>query len=262
MPIPEASPFADWARAVADRHTGVGGDGLIVLFPGARGPVRMRMWNADGSEGLLCLNGLRCAAKYAAEAGPAGDVFAVETASGDRPVRVFRNPEGTVEEVAVEVGRPDFRRTSLPAAGDAPELWGELIDLGERRVPGYGVSVGNPHLVCFLDSAALAERIPLEVLGERSRDPRFPEGVNVHSAAAIAPDLLVMKTWERGTGPTQACGSGAAAVYAAARRLGKADRRSTVRMPGGEVRMEARDDGILVLSGPAREVFRGVWTVR
>lgn len=261
-PIDDQEPFPAWARGISDRHTGVGGDGLIVLFRGSRGPVRMRMWNADGSEGKLCLNGLRCAAKYAAETLPAGDAFVVETASGDRPVRVRRDASGTVREVEVDAGRPDFRREALPARGTEAEIWGDSFDLDGRPVPGYAVSVGNPHLVFFLDSEAEVARLPLEALGVRSGDSRFPEGVNVHAVAGTAPGRLVMKTWERGTGPTLACGSGAVAVYAAARRLGWVSGPAIVVMPGGEVRLAARKDGHLLLTGPAREVFRGAWPVR
>jgi len=245
--------------ALSDRHTGVGGDGVILLTRGERGPVRMRMWNADGSEGLLCLNGLRCAAKAAADLAGAPERFVVETAAGPRPVRIFRDGRGRVHEVEVEAGPPDFRRRAIPAAGGEAELWGERFPMpAGGDLPGYGLSVGNPHLVLWMESEAAVRRAPLAAIGRPlATDPRFPEGVNVHLAAR-AGDALVTRPWERGAGATRACGSGAVAVFAVARRLGAAPERATVRMPGGEVELREDPDG-LRLRGPAREVFRGVW---
>ena len=260
--LPADAPYPDWARAMSDRHTGVGGDGLILLLPGTRGAVRMRMWNADGSEGRLCLNGLRCAAKYTAEETGSRDAFLVETVSGDRPVRVFRGAAGRVDTVEVDAGIADFRRESLPARGAGPEIWGEPFPLAGRDLRGHGVSVGNPHLVFFLESASEVSGFSLDALAPLSRDSRFPEGINVHVAALAGPHRLVMRSWERGTGPTLACGSGAVAVYAASRRLAQAGAEITVGMPGGDVTLREDDGARLFLSGPAREVFRGTWPVR
>lgn len=252
--------LAGWVPALSDRHTGVGGDGVILLTRGKQAPVRMRMWNADGSEGLLCLNGLRCAAKAAADLAGAPDRFVVEAAAGPRPVRVFRDSTGRVAEVEVEAGVPDFRRAAIPARGDEPELWGESFPLSTgSTLPGYGVSVGNPHLVLWMETEAAVREAPLAAIGEPlSRDPRFPEGVNVHLAAWTG-EALVTRPWERGAGATLACGSGAVAVFAVARRLERAPERAAVRMPGGEVELREEPVG-LVLRGPAREVFRGTWT--
>jgi len=248
-----SAPFAAWSRVVSDRHGGVGGDGLILLEPGNRNPVRMRMWNADGSEGRLCLNGLRCAAKYVAEETSAGDAFTVETISGDRPVRVFRDAAGKVNEVEVVVGAPDFRRSALPARGSEDELWGDTFDVEERSLPGYAVSLGNPHLV-FPLRGDITE-VSLNALGPLSQDPRFPEGMNVHLMTQ-KDQGLDMCSWERGTGPTLACGSGAVAVFAVAERLGLVGKEATVHMPGGAVDVR-EENGALVMRGPAREVFRG-----
>jgi diaminopimelate epimerase len=251
--FPPHAPFAAWSRMLSDRHQSVGGDGLILLEPGDRAPVRMRMWNADGSEGRLCLNGLRCAAKYVAEETSAGDRFTVETISGDRPVRVFRDASGTVSEVEVQVGAPDFRRSALPALGRDDELWGESFDIAGHRRPGYAVSLGNPHLVFPLQGSLID--VPLEALGRLSKDPRFPEGMNVHLMVQVD-QSLAMTSWERGSGPTLACGSGAVAVFAVAKRLELVGSEADVNMPGGTVHLSERD-GMLVMRGPAREVFRG-----
>ena len=249
------------ARRISDRHRGVGSDGLILLLPGEGAPLRMVMYNADGSEGRLCLNGLRCAAKYAADTAGGGlDAFDVETASGRFPVRVFRGPDGAVAEVEVRVRMPDFRRSALPALGSEPGIWGEVFPAGGMDLPGYGVSVGNPHLVLWASDEEALRRAPLEAIGEPlERDPRFPEGINVHLAADRKEGGFVMRSWERGSGITLACGSGSVAVFAVALRLGRAESPTVVEMPGGEVRMRALEDGAIVMTGPAREVFRGEW---
>jgi diaminopimelate epimerase len=250
----------EWIPRIVDRHRGVGGDGLILLLPGEKEAFRMQMWNADGSAGLLCLNGLRCAAKYVAEETETGDEFVVETASGDRRVRVFRNEEGKVHEVEVDAGTPDFRRKALPALGEGDELWAERFYVGGTDLLGYGVSVGNPHLVLWMDEEEALWRAPLAEIGEPlSEDPRFPKGVNVHLVTVRNGKGLVMRSWERGSGLTLACGSGAVGSFAVVRRLGEAPAEASVEMPGGSVRMAERGDGSLIMRGPAREVFRGNW---
>jgi diaminopimelate epimerase len=254
----------DWgglARRISDRHRGVGSDGLILVFPGRGAPIAMRMWNADGSEGLLCLNGLRCTARLAVTSRPGlGDVFEVETAAGLRAVRVLRDGRGVPSTVEVKAGRPDFRRRALPALGEGEELWEEVYPTPVGQLSGYGVSVGNPHLVLRLDSEARLGEAPLAAIGAPlAADPRFPEGVNVHLVAEGAEGSLVMRTWERGSGATLACGSGAVAVFAVARRCGFAGAEAEVRMPGGQVRLRADSEGRLLLRGDAREIFRGTW---
>ena len=252
----------DLAREVSDRHTGVGSDGLIVLDPGDdAAPVRMRMWNADGSRGRLCLNGLREAALLARTLRPAlGEEFRVVTDAGIRAARV----EGTAPEatVTVEAGIPDFARAAIPAEGDGPELWDERFAFGEQELPGYGVSVGNPHLVLWMTSPEAVRRAPLAAIAEPiQQGDRFPEGVNVHLAADDAAGGFLTRPFERGSGATRACGTGAVAVYAVARRLGRAGAEAAIHMPGGSVRLRETDEG-LVLSGLARLVFRGTWFPR
>jgi diaminopimelate epimerase len=160
----------------------------------------------------------------------------------------------------VDLDPPEFRRERLPALGRGEELWGEIFFGPLGGLPGYGVSVGNPHLVLWLRDVGDVREAPLAAIGAPlSVDPRFPEGVNVHVAAAAAPSHLVTRPWERGTGMTRACGSGAVAVFAVARRLGRAAAEAAVEMPGGTVTLAERPDGTLLLTGPAREVFRATW---
>jgi len=255
-----AQDLSRLARRIADRHTGVGGDGLILISPGEAAPLRMRMFNADGSEGRLCLNGLRCAALLGRRLASLEEAFTVETASGPRPVRV--RPTGPhAAEVTVRAGRPEFRRETLPALGEGNEVWGEPFTLaGGESALGYGVSVGNPHLVLWIDAPEHLDAIDLPGTGAPlERDPRFPERINVHLAAAVGSSRLRMRSWERGSGVTRACGSGAAAVFAVARRLKRIGVEAAVAMPGGVVRLREEEDEALELTGPAVEVFEGEW---
>jgi diaminopimelate epimerase len=259
LPVPRER-WPAMAHAVSERHTGVGGDGLIVLRRGAEGPLAMVMFNADGSEGALCLNGLRCAAKYARDRDPGvPERFAVETISGPRPVRVTATGRPEISTVTVEVGTATFARAAIPAAGEGAELWGEPLGAGGETRPAYGVSLGNPHVVLFEENPAALAASPLDRLGPALQASAvFPEGVNVHLAAVTEDGVLVVRHWERGSGPTLACGSGAVAVFAVARRLGRAPGEATVAMPGGEVTV-ADSGGVLLLTGPAVEVCSGEW---
>jgi diaminopimelate epimerase len=257
-------PLDEIARAVSDRHFGVGSDGLIVLDKPAANP-RMRMFNADGSEGELCLNGLRCAAKLVADVLPELEhAFVMDTAAGPRHVVVADTGPGRAM-VVVEAGHPEFGRARIPATGSAPELWDEVFTVGAgiagaATLPGYGVSVGNPHLVLWAFHRDQVRDADMRAVGSPlEHDPRFPQGVNIHLVAAGDDGALHVRHWERGSGATLACGSGAVAVFAVARRLGRAEAKVTVHMPGGDVVMEQRDDGSLIQTGPAVEVFRGTW---
>jgi diaminopimelate epimerase len=257
----DLGPLSDLARAVSNRHYGVGSDGLILILPGVRSPVRMRMWNADGSESALCLNGLRGVARYAAEVlFDLDDAFTVETGAGDRPVRIVSGRGERVTRVEVLAGSPDFSRQALPATGSGPEIWEETFATAGGPLPGGAVSVGNPHLVLRVETEAALRTAPLHQIGPPlETDPRFPERINVHLAAPAASDRLVMRSWERGSGETLACGSGAVAVFAVYRRLGRVSAEATLAMPGGEVALREEGDSRLILTGPSREVFRGVW---
>jgi len=253
-----------FSRTVSHRHYGAGSDGLILLDrPGAN--PRMRMFNADGSEGRLCLNGLRCAAKLVADALPELEhAFVMDTAAGPRRVAVADTGPGKAM-VVVEAGRADFARPRIPALGDASELWDEpfpvVLGSGAKESwPGYGLSVGNPHLVLWGPDLETVSSVDLRATGSPlERDPRFPDGVNVHVVSVGEGKRLHVRHWERGSGATLACGSGAVAVFAVARRLGRVEAKGLVRMPGGEVVLEQREDGDLVQTGPAHEVYRGVW---
>jgi diaminopimelate epimerase len=248
------------ARSVSDRHVGIGSDGLILVGPADAPPAgepaahaRMRIFNADGSEGRMCGNGLRCVVRWLVEEGRAPAVGArVQTASGPR--RGGPLPDGRWE---VELGVPDFARAALglPGAGEARLP----LPAGLRGDPpeAFGVSVGNPHLVLRV---AAPEAEDLRAVGT-ALGALVPGGANVHLLAPRGADLLLVRPWERGSGATQACGTGAVACAVVARRQGwLAADVVRVAMPGGELRVRWSGAGAAWLAGPANLPFRGEWT--
>jgi len=257
------------ARRVSDRHFGVGADGLILVLPPERdGDVRMRMFNADGSESEMCGNGVRCLAKFAVDRGlvkAAGDAVRVETLAGMREVRLHRDGAGRIVKGSVCMGRPRLAPADIPvrARGD------RVVDVplkGVGRLPqGVArplrmtcVSMGNPHAVFYVDSAA---DWPLATLGPRIENHKlFPRRVNVHIVQVVSPQEVVARTWERGSGITLACGTGASAVCVAGVLTGRTGRRILAHVPGGDLGLEWPDDEAEVrLTGPVAEVFSGEW---
>jgi diaminopimelate epimerase len=255
----EVATPGDLARRMSDRHFGVGADGLIlVLPPQAGGDVRMRIFNADGSEAEMCGNGVRGVAKFAVDRGLAkGDLVRVETLAGMREVQLERE-DGRIVRGSVSMGRPHL------AAGDIPvDLEGERVvdvplNLGGQTLWMTCVSLGNPHAVFYVDAAA---DWPLETLGPKiERHPFFPQRVNVHVVEVVSRKEVIVRTWERGSGLTLACGTGAGAVVVAGVLVGKTGRRLLVHVPGGDLRVEWPDDNAPVrLTGPIEEVFTGDW---
>jgi diaminopimelate epimerase len=260
--LPPGDP-AEWARRLSDRHFGVGGDGLILVLRGERAPFRMRMFNADGSEGEMCGNGMRGFAKLVYERGyTTATAFAVETGAGVIRPEVFVR-DGRVHRVRVDMGRPRLRRGDIPMAGDADAEAREVaLDVGGRYLTVTAVSMGNPHAVVFLDHPPA----DADVLGDGprlERHPAFPRRANVEFVQVLGPAELRLRVWERGSGETLACGTGACAAVVAAALTGRAGRRAVVHVPGGdlEVAWSEADDRVY-LTGPTVEVFRGTFDPR
>ena len=255
---------AELSRRVSDRHRGVGSDGLLLIGP-PRGPgaaASMRMFNADGSEGRMCGNGLRCVVRWLVESGhAAGPEVTVETASGPRLGRLLAR-----DRVELMMGVPDFRPAALPVElpGDGrqpPELpLGAQVaaELGADPDAGLCVSVGNPHVVLRVAEPAAVE---LERHGPPlERSPLFPEGTNVHFVALRGERRIEARPWERGSGATRACGTGAVAIAAVAVRAGwLAPGRVAIDMPGGELSARWDGEGPAWLEGPTRLPFTGEW---
>jgi diaminopimelate epimerase len=245
-------PFtADEVRALCDRRFGIGADGSIRVTRGSDGRPFMDYRNADGSVAEMCGNGLRCVAMLLRDLGEeTGGSFDVQTRAGVRSVTL----EGD-GRITVDMGEPNFTKAAIPMRGPAWETYlDESLDLGgDVLVRATAVSMGNPHLVLFLEDDP--DRIHVSHIGAvLERDERFPEGTNVEFAR-VGSDGIAARVWERGSGETMACGSGACAIAVAAHEIGLADRRSRVRFPGGTIEVERQESGSVTLTGPAARVF-------
>ena len=258
----------DWqslAKAVSDRHTGVGADGLIILLPSTAADLRMRMFNADGSEAEMCGNGIRCLVRFALEEKAivsAGDVVKVETAAGVISVTPIWEG-GRMTRASVDMGSPRLRPADIPMAlarsGPVKDFALTLDDTrDDTSVEVTTVSMGNPHAVAFLQQD-VAE-FPLHEVGPRVEvHPLFPNRVNFEIVNVLGRDRLRVRVWERGAGLTQACGTGACAAVVAARLHGRVDDEVVVELPGGVLTVRWPGQGSVTLEGPIAEVFEGVW---
>ena len=250
-PDDERRLSADEVRVLCDRRFGVGADGSIRVTHESGGRPFMDYRNADGSLAEMCGNGLRCVALLLRDVdGAGGFSFEVETRSGTR--RVELTADG---RVSVDMGEPNFTKAAIPMRGPAWETYlREPLDLGGGLVvTASAVSMGNPHLVLFVDDDP--ERFHVAHIGAvLERDDRFPEGTNVEFAK-VDEDEIVARVWERGSGETMACGSGACAIAVAADEAGLAGSRSSVRFPGGVLDVERSETGSVLLTGPASRVF-------
>jgi diaminopimelate epimerase len=238
-------------RALCDRRYGIGADGSIRVTRGTNGRPFMDYRNADGSLAEMCGNGIRCVALFLREMGEETETtFDVETRSGVRHVEFSSDGR-----VTVDMGEPNFTKAAIPMRGPAWETFlDQALDLGGGlTVRATALSMGNPHLVLFVEDDP--ERYHVAHIGSvLERDDRFPEGTNVEFARVGTKDIAA-RVWERGSGETMACGSGACAIAVAANETGLADRRSLVRFPGGLLEVERQEGGPVRLTGPAARVF-------
>lgn len=263
---------ASVAVAVSDRHFGIGADGLILICPSDQAAVRMRMFNADGSEAQMCGNGIRCVAKYVYDHGvaaPGGEfsvpgqgTFAsslhVETGRGILNLGLEIGDDGKVQRVCVNMGQPILNGPDIPVTLEGTTIVNEPIDLAGSQLLMTCVSMGNPHAIFFCDDPAAVD---LEHLGPLiERHPLFPERVNVHFVRIEAPAEFTMRTWERGSGITMACGTGACACAVAGVLAGRCERVVLAHLPGGDLELNwCKQDNCVYMTGPAVEVFSGDW---
>jgi len=247
--------------AMADRHFGIGGDGLILICPSEKADARMRMFNADGSESEMCGNGLRCVAKYVYDHGIATkDKLALETGRGILHVEIEQR-HGKAQRVRVNMGEPILMSERIPTTlpGDPPVNAPLLV--GDESFAVTCVSMGNPHCVIFVDE--ITDRHVLTIGPKIERHPVFPRRTNVEFVKVNRPDDLTMRVWERGSGETLACGTGACGVCVAGVLTGRSDRRVTVHLLGGDLELDwSKDDNHVYMTGPAVEVFTGEWPGR
>ena len=254
---PAPNDPAGLSRKISDRHRGVGGDGLILICPSSRADVRMRMFNADGSEAEMCGNGIRCVAKYVYDHGLFVEpTLTVETGRGILSLDLDCSPVGKVRQVRVDMGEPILQATQIPTTlpGDPP-IDVEMLPYGLKVTC---VSMGNPHCVTYVDE--LTDALVLGIGPRLEMDPAFPRRVNVEFVKINRPDDVTVRVWERGSGETQACGTGACAVAVAGVLTGRTGRRITAHLPGGDLLLDwSEEDNRVYMTGPAVEVFSGDW---
>lgn len=264
QPVP-ADPAA-LSVAISDRHFGVGSDGLILIAPSTVADARMRMFNADGSEAEMCGNGIRCVAKFVHDHGLARKPrLAIETGRGVLQLDL-EMVDGKVSRVTVDMGEPILQAERIPTTlpgpkvVDAPfELFPNMArELKTEKLKVTCVSMGNPHAVFYTDDV---RAIALEQVGPLIESALvFPKRINVHFVQVVSPAEVIMRTWERGSGVTLACGTGACAVCVAGVLTGRGERKILAHLPGGDLELEWRAaDQHVYMTGPATEVFTGTW---
>jgi diaminopimelate epimerase len=267
---PPGDPAA-LSRAISERHFGVGADGLILICPSERADARMRMYNADGSEAEMCGNGVRCVAKYVYDHGIARkSPLRIETGRGILML-ALEIEGGKVRRVRVDMGEPILESAKIPTTLAGPRVVNQPLPAG--LLEGQGdwvvasdltprmtcVSMGNPHLILYCSDVT---KIPLESIGPVLETAAiFPRRINVHFVQVHGPHEVTMRTWERGSGVTLACGTGACAVCVAGALAERTARKLLAHLPGGDLELEwSPADQHVFMTGPAVEVFSGEWS--
>jgi diaminopimelate epimerase len=260
---PPPADVADVARRIADRRFGVGGDGLILICPSERADAEMRMYNADGSYSEMCGNGIRCVAKYVYDHGLVRkNPLRIESGGQVKTLELSLDA-GTVSSVRVDMGEPILTPEQIPTtlrspAGELAPVVDVPIEAGGRAFRVTTVSMGNPHCVTFVDE--VTDDWVLGIGPKLEVDRRFPKRVNCEFVKVLGRGELQQRTWERGSGETLACGTGACAVGVAGVLTGRSDRNVVIHLPGGDLAIEWREaDNHVYMTGPAVEVFSGEW---
>ncbi|MDR1887668.1 MAG: diaminopimelate epimerase [Prevotellaceae bacterium] len=246
------------AVEVSDRHKGIGSDGLILIMPSEVCDFRMRMFNADGSEAQMCGNGSRCVGKYVYDRGYTDrKTITLETLAGVKTLELFP-VGGKVEKVKVDMGAPVLDAGNIPVVWHDRQLINETVDFEPEKYALTAVSMGNPHAVIFTEGI---DNLDLETIGKKIENhPMFSERVNVEFVEIISPVHAKMRVWERGSGETLACGTGACAVEVAAVLNRKLERKATVSLLGGDLEIEWNESNSHVyLTGEAVTVFEGIY---
>jgi len=252
------------ARRLSDRRFGIGGDGIIMLAPSKSADVRMEMYNPDGSRGEMCGNGIRCLARlhYQRAARPRNPML-VETDCGIKTVELKLDGRGRAVEATVDMGAPILEGREIPVAAEGRVI-DHPLEVGGRLWRITAVSMGNPHCVVFVDDEAVfaLEDSEFARVGRQfEHHPFFPRRVNTEFIWPVARDRLRMRVWERGSGETLACGTGACAALVAAVLTGRAERRATLELRGGRLGIEWRERGEganhVMMTGEAVEVYSG-----
>lgn len=247
------------SREMSDRHFGVGGDGIILILPSDVADFRMRIFNADGSEARMCGNGSRCVGKYLYDHGLTDNtVINLETLAGVKKLNLHIGRNGSVETVTVDMGEPTADVRLIPVKFEEHEMInaGIVTSCGDIHITA--LSMGNPHGVVFVDDLSAVD---VHTLGrELEMHPMWPDRANIEFAQVLSDDVVRMRVWERGSGETMACGTGACATAVAGVITGRCNRDVTVKLLGGDLRIHwDPSDGHVYMTGPATEVFSGVY---
>lgn len=254
---PEPADPAELARRIADRRFGVGGDGMILILPSETADARMRMFNADGSEGEMCGNGIRCVAKYVYDHHICRQPrLRIDTGAG--PLDIELGIEGDKATTAtVDMGPPRLRPSEVPTTlSDGDRIVDFPLEVGGLQLAVTCVSMGNPHCVIFVPEAT--DDLVLRIGPMIETHPAFPNRTNVEFVEVVSPDEVRQRTWERGSGETWACGTGASAVCVAGILTGRTDAEIVNHLRGGDLRLSWPGPGESVrMTGPATEVFSG-----
>lgn len=246
------------AVRLSDRRRSVGGDGIILICPSEVADFKMRMFNADGSEGKMCGNGARCVGKFVYDKGLTDkETVTLETLAGIKTLKLHVSG-GKVKSVTVDMGKAEFRPKLVPVVYGGDEMVNAPIEVAGKLWKATAVSMGNPHCVIFTDEDI--SKLDLEKIGPMfERNPIFPDRVNTEFVNVVDAHTLRMRVWERGSGETMACGTGACAVAAAAVKMGisKAGERITVKLLGGDLEIICGDDCKIKMTGSAETAFEG-----
>lgn len=243
---------------VSDRHFGVGSDGLVLIMPSDKADFRMRMFNADGSEGMMCGNATRCIGKYVYDNGMTDKTdITLETKSGIKRLKLFVK-DGKVETVLVDMGKAIIKPADIPVRSELDTFISQKITVNGKEETVTCVSMGNPHCVLFTDTPV--DTIELEKIGPYFENHElFPERINTEFANILDDHTVKMRVWERGSGETWACGTGACAAAVAACLNGycKQGEEITLKLRGGDLAITYNEDGTVLMRGPAAKVFDG-----
>jgi len=241
---------------MCDRNFGVGADGLLLVMPSASADYRMRLINRDGTEAEMCGNGIRVFAKYLFDRGMVGENAQIETLAGIKRIHLEVDGKKAVG-ATVNMGSPKLDAKEIPVVGYKGRVISRPLEVDGSIYEITCVNMGNPHCVIFMESV---EHVPVEKLGPKIEvHPTFPQRTNVEFVQILSPSELVMRVWERGAGMTLACGTGACSSVVAGVLNGKCGRCATVHLPGGDLRIEWREDNNLYMTGPAVEVYTGTY---
>lgn len=246
------------AIEMSDRHKGIGGDGIILILPDNTADCMMRILNADGSEAQMCGNGIRCVAKYVYDNGLVKkNPLTVNTLAGIKTISLDVDSDDKVTTATVDMGRPILEAAEIPAAGNG-KIIEQAIAIGNDSYEITAVSMGNPHGVIFVDE--VNDHHVLTNGPKLERHEMWPERANIEFARVIDPHTVEMRVWERGSGETMACGTGACATATAAVMTGRCEWPVTIKLTGGDLKIDCdTSTGHILMTGPATTVFTGTY---